>query len=135
MAKRELVDRAEQVFTWGIFAFVVGRFVVAYGALKQYGVNPWVFGVIDIVTAWPYAKSWPRLVVTLARREWQAAVFWLTILTGSFAAPYVYLGIAGSDMPVIVWIAIGVFVGGVVTIQVRNLLAAVRSKAGQAIAS
>lgn len=54
-----------------IFGYSVLRAVVVWPTLGRYGVNPWMFLFIDVVTAWPYAVGQVRVVQGLRRRNWQ----------------------------------------------------------------
>lgn len=78
--------------------------------LEDGSVNPWVFLAIDLGTAYPYAKSWPRLIRSLAGHRLQTASFWALVLVGTFLAPYLYVAIAGDDVAGWVWWMLGVFV-------------------------
>jgi len=75
--------------------------------LEDGSVNPWVFLAIDLGTAYPYSKSWPRLIRSLAGHRLQTASFWALVLVGSFLAPYLYVAIAGDDVAVWVWWMLG----------------------------
>lgn len=108
--ERSRADQAESVFTWGVFAYSVLRVIPVWGALRDGSVNPWIFLFIDVSTAYPYAKSWPRLFRSLWGKRYQAAVFWLLVLLGTFLAPYLYVAIAGDDVATWVWWLLGLFV-------------------------
>jgi len=83
--------------TWivGVFAYAVLRALIVWPTLGEYGVSPWVFLIIDVGTAWPYAYG-------------QGMQIWAVIAMLSFIAPYAYIVGAGSgEMPLIAWIVIG----------------------------
>jgi len=90
--------RLERSWIVGVVLFTIGRFFVAYGALDRYGVNIWVFGFIDIITAVPYAVSTARVVGALVDRNYQAFTTWAIVACASFLAPYLYLVWAGRDV-------------------------------------
>lgn len=90
--------------------FTVGRFVIAYGALDRYGVNIWMFGFIDLITAVPYGVSTARLVGALVDRSYESVAGWAAVASASFLAPYLYLAWAGRDVgfPRVVFVVLGV---------------------------
>lgn len=99
--------------TWiaGIFVFSVARALLAWPTLGRYGVNPWIFLTIDVVTAWPYAYGQVRLVTDARRGQWRDVQIWAVITALAFIAPYAYVIIAGSrEMPLLAWIIIGVLI-------------------------
>ena len=76
--------------------------------LGDFGVSPWVFLIIDVVTAWPYAYGQVRVINEARARNWSGVQIWAAIVMLSFLAPYAYIAGAGSgEMPLIAWIVIG----------------------------
>ena len=96
----------------GVVAFVIVRFAIAYSALNEYGLTVWIFGILDIVTAVPYAIGTARLVTSLVDKDVQAAARWGIVACISFLAPYVWVAWAGRDgeFPTAVYITIAVLV-------------------------
>lgn len=94
----------------GVVVFVIIRFVIAYGTLARYGrTTVIVFGVLDIVTAVPYALGTARVVTGLADRRIAYASRWAMVACAAFVAPYVWLAWAGrEDFPLIAYVVIGV---------------------------
>lgn len=90
----------------GVVAFTLLRLFVAQETLVQYGLNIWVFGVIDLVTAVPYAVGIARVVEAMVDRDAKGASGWLVVAGFSFVAPYGYVALAGRDasFPTGVWI-------------------------------
>lgn len=81
----------------GVVGFTVARLLVAQETLAQYGLNIWIFGVIDLVTAVPYAVGVARVVGAVVDRQARVAGWWLVIAVASFLAPYVYVAVAGRN--------------------------------------
>lgn len=97
----------------GVIAFVAVRFALAYSALADESrLTVVVFGVLDLVTAVPYAVGTARLVTGLIDRDHQGAVRWGAIACGSFVAPYLWIAWAGRDgsFPTVVYVATALFV-------------------------
>ncbi len=102
-------DKAEKVFTLGIFVYVIVRAIPIWRPLQDGSVNPWVFLALDLGTAYPYAKSWPRLFRAIAARKAERIAGWATVLTGSLLLPYAYVAAVGDDVASWVWGVLGVF--------------------------
>lgn len=94
----------------GVVLFVIVRFVIAYSTLAQYSrVTVVVFGVLDIVTAVPYALGTARVVTGLVDKRVAYASRWAMVACASFVAPYVWLAWAGrEDFPMVAYVVIGV---------------------------
>ena len=93
----------------GVVAFVLVRFVLAYGALAKYDpLTVWVFGILDLGTAVPYAIGTARLVTSLVDHEPQAAARWGALASACFLAPYVWIAWAGRDgeFPTVVYVVV-----------------------------
>jgi hypothetical protein len=94
----------------GILLFSIARALVTWPALGDYGVNPWVFLLIDIVTAIPYGLG-QAITVKILRdqgRPPRQAVPWALIVTAAFLAPYLYIFLAsGSSLPLLAYVGVG----------------------------
>lgn len=75
---------------------------------RDYGVNPWIFGAI-YVGAIPFFFLSVGWIVKRARAGRSTVL--PTMCAGfCFVSAYLYLAIAGRDIPVWVWVFIGVLV-------------------------
>lgn len=93
----------------GVVAFVLVRFVLAYGALAKYDpLTVWIFGILDLGTAVPYAIGTARLVTSLVDHQPQAAARWGALASACFLAPYVWIAWAGRDgeFPTVVYVVV-----------------------------
>lgn len=86
------------------------RFVLAWGALATYGVNPWIFGLIDVATAAPYALAMAEVTRCAATSEWNKLSAPTFVAVVMFFAPYGYLWLAADTMPGGVRVAMILFV-------------------------
>ena len=68
-ARRRWLER-----TWvvTVVVFTLARLLVARATLAERGLNIWVFGVIDLVTAFPYALGTARIVEAVVDRDGHA---------------------------------------------------------------
>lgn len=87
----------------GVIAFSLARALIAWPTLGRYGVDPWIFLALDIVTAPPYGVGQAVTVKILrdqSRRPLDAAP-WALVVAVMFFAPYAYIFLASGDMPVV----------------------------------
>ena len=91
----------------------------------EYGVNPWIFGAI-YVGAIPFFLASVGWVVKRARAGRSTVL--PTMLAGFFfVSAYLYLAIAGRNIPVWVWIFLAVLIVWGAMAQVRNTRAKIRA--------
>ncbi len=81
------------------------RIATAELYFAKYGINIWIFAVIEIVSSPILARASSRMAVALKYHEIRQSVLWGGLTMVSFSAPDVYLLTAGRGLP---WIAYGV---------------------------
>ncbi|MBN2694881.1 hypothetical protein JXR93_09485, partial [bacterium] len=91
------------VFYTGMVIYMGFRIFITFKTLGKYGVNPYIFGFIDIVTVIPYAIGAPKIIYHVKNRNKNRIVQWLIIFAFSFIAPYIYIGISGKGIPLFIW--------------------------------
>lgn len=138
-ARSKLRQRLELSWVISIVLFTLARFFVARETLEKYGLNIWVFGVIDLLTAIPYAIGTARVVGSLVDRDLASAGTWAGIAALSFFAPYGYILWAGQDatFPTTVYVVLGVLIaifGANATWSVVRKVRAARAEAHAAAA-
>lgn len=104
----------------GNVAFSAARALVAWPTFGRYGLNPWTFLVLDIVTAPPYGLA-QALTVKILRdpdRPARDAVIWCVGVVVFFLLPYVYLFGATGDVPLFAYVGVLAWMGvfGVLTV-------------------
>ena len=108
----------------GVFAFSVARALVAWPTLSQYGVNPWVFLAIDVLTAFPYALGQVKVVNGFRYRQYGAVQLWALVVAVTFLAPYIYIVLAGQErIPSLVYLVIALLAavfGAASVLRMRN---------------
>lgn len=83
----------------GVVGYSTLRAVIAWGLFRGYGVNPWVFAVIDIGTAIPYAWSIADLPGSIVRAKAVPIIRNLIVAVVTFMAPYAYIWRVAADAP------------------------------------
>ena len=108
----------------GVFAFSIARALVAWPTLSQYGVNPWVFLFIDVVTAFPYALGQVKVVNGFRYKQYKGVQVWSLVVAATFFAPYAYIVLAGQErIPTLVYIVIALLAlifGSASILRMRN---------------
>jgi len=109
--------------TWvvGVVAYGLARTLVVWGALSDYGVNPWIYGIIDLVSSVPYAIGTARVVTGILDRDWARVRKWGTIAVLTFFAPDVYILLAGHGMPTTVYLVLGAWLLVAIAIAGRGM--------------
>ena len=97
-----------RAWSLGILLFSLARALIAWPTLGRYGVDPWLFLAIDIVTALPYGLGQAITVKILRDRERSPrdAAFWAIVVAVSFLAPYIYIFIASGSMPLLAYLGV-----------------------------
>ena len=92
---------------------------------EQFGVNPWVFAALYVVTLPPgWYGTW-RVVGALRRRNQRALRAWAVVVGIMALAPYGYVLIAGRNLPL--WFY--PILGGVLVISTYEVVRKIRRKA------
>lgn len=124
----------------GLFAFSAARALIAWPTFGHWGVNPWLFLLLDLVTAIPYAVSQAVTVKILHTdgRPVRDSVPWAVVVLVTFFAPYVYIVAASGEMPSLAYIGLAVWIAvfGVLALyRMRKQVLAGRAAAAAARAS
>lgn len=109
----------------GIVVFSAARALIAWPTLGRYGVDPWTFLAVDLLTAPPYGIGQAVTVKILRDRHRppRDAVSWAAVVVASFLAPYVYIFLASGSMPayatagVLLWMAL---FGALAALRIRS---------------
>ena len=131
--------RAQFERGWILISIAYGglRATLVWKFLQKYGVNPYVFGVIEFISAAIYGKSSAQVVGAVVDGAWTRLRTWLPVAVVAYFAPdgYVFLsaGRLPSDMLVILISVIGVTlvltgVGMIAQIRRGRLVATAFSK-------
>ncbi len=109
--------------------YSVFRALVVGQTLTDYGINPWVFLVLDGGSALPMAWGQVRLVQGLKRNDPRMVQRSLTMVVVSFIAPYAYLVLgAGRPLPTVAYLVIALLVVGVGAATVWRIRSEARSE-------
>ena len=130
MADEKPIGWLGKAWILGVVAYAVLRALIVWPTLGDYGVSPWVFLIIDVGTAWPYAYGQVRIIKAARARQWGDTQLWSLITLLSFLAPYLYIVGAGSqEMPLLAYIIIGVLMVAFGAASIVRLVKQVRMPA------
>jgi len=112
----------------GMLVYSVFRALVVGKTLGEYGINPWIFLVLDAGSAVPLAWGQVRLVQGLKRNDPRLVQRSLMVVIVSFIAPYAYLVLgAGRPLPTVAYVVIALLVLGVGVATVWRIRSEARS--------
>lgn len=92
----------------GNVAFSAARALIAWPTFGRYGLDPWTFLALDVITAPPYGLS-QALTVKILRdpdRPARDSLVWCAGVVVFFLLPYVYLFTATGDVPAFAYIGV-----------------------------
>ncbi|HVP17745.1 MAG TPA: hypothetical protein VMU36_02035 [Spirochaetia bacterium] len=107
--------------TWLVHLVVEWVGAQMEAARVSYGVNPVVFLVILLGSSPVFYYSIYRMVRALAGKRMNEAAVWSMVFLASTAAPYLYVLVAGRNLPWWVYIIIGLILAQGVWSLVRRL--------------
>lgn len=89
----------ERIWASTILLYTVVATVVVWRTLGKYGVNVFLFFVIDGITSWTYGIATARLVLNVIKREWKAVRKWTLAAAVSFVTPQIYILASARHAP------------------------------------
>ncbi len=99
----------ERLWTGSIFIYTIVATIVVWKGLSKYGVNPWIFAVIDAITSYTYGITSARMVIAIIAKDMKRARTWALGAAISFITPQAYILISAHNAPADVYrIVIGV---------------------------
>lgn len=83
------------IFLWGYDIF---KLMLVFSIMQAYGINPYIFFFVDVVTVPFYVLGMARLIGSLTEktRRPEATFLWAVITALASVAPYVYAAWAGN---------------------------------------
>ncbi|HVI69366.1 MAG TPA: hypothetical protein VM581_02815 [Magnetospirillaceae bacterium] len=94
-------------------AYSVLRFLLVGASLTSYGINPWIFLALDIITAATYVIGVEKLIAALIKKgkyPLSKTIVWGVVAAISFAIPYLYLLTGGQSLPMSFLLGLGFIV-------------------------
>src|SRR4051812_38517386 len=128
-SKRKWVEWAWYAVS-GLYS--VFRIVLADHTVARYGVNIWVFAIIELAATIPYAVGTARVVTSLLDGDQPAALRWALVASAGFFAPDVYTLAAARSAPWWMYAVIITWMTVAAVIAVRSLRSNLRQRRADA---
>jgi uncharacterized membrane protein YhaH (DUF805 family) len=117
----------ERLWASTIVLYTFGATFVVWKALHKYGVNPYIFFVVDLITSWFYGLASARLVVALLKKRWSETQKWGWLSALNFMLPQVYILISARHVPRDVYIIIFSVIGVMIAFAFVGVVSQVRA--------
>ena len=116
----------ERLWASTIVLYTFGATFVVWKALHKYGVNPYLFFVIDLITSWFYGLASARLVVAIIHKRWSETQKWGWLSALNFMLPQIYILLSARHVPRDVYIIIYSVIGVMVAFAVVGIVSQLR---------
>ena len=100
---------------------------IVWKALHKYGVNPYLFFIIDLITSWFYGVSSARLVVAIIHKRWNETQKWGWLSAINFMLPQVYILLSARHVPRDVYLVIYGVIGVLVVFALVGIGGQIRA--------
>ena len=117
----------ERLWASTILLYTVVATLVVWRTLGKYGVNVFLFFIIDAVTSWTYGISTARLLLNVIKRQWKAARRWTWAAALSFVTPQIYILASARHAPRDVYLIVIAVIALLILFAVISLLLQIRS--------
>ena len=104
----------ERIWASTIVLYSFAATFVVWKTLHKYGVNPYLFFVIDLITSWFYGVASARLVVAVIKKRWSETQKWGWLSAINFALPQIYILLSARRVPRDVYLIIYSVIGALV---------------------
>lgn len=104
----------ERIWASTIVLYSFAATFIVWKALHKYGVNPYLFFVIDLITSWFYGLASARLVVAVIKKRWSETQKWGWLSAINFALPQIYILLSARRVPRDVYLIIYSVIGALV---------------------
>lgn len=116
--------KKERIWVVLVVIYGFGKSLVVWGALSKYGVNPFIYLIVDIAAAIPYGIATARIVINGISRNWRQVQKWTLIATVTHFIPDIYIFSVIRSAPRII-------IDGLISIIVFFTLVAILSVGAQ----
>ena len=128
---RRPIGRLGKAWIVGVILYAAVRALVAWPALGRYGVNPIIFLIIDLGTAYPYALGQVKIVAGFRWKDYRQVQLWSLIVAVTFLAPYIYVFVAGGQqLPLQAWIILLILIAALAVSSILRMRSQYRAAPG-----
>ena len=116
----------ERIWASTIILYTFVATFVVWKALHKYGVNPYIFFVIDLITSWFYGLASARLVVAIIHKRWSETQKWGWLSALNFMLPQLYILVSARHVPHDVYLIIYSVIGVLVAFAIVGIISQIR---------
>lgn len=117
----------ERIWASTILLYTLAATFVVWKALHKYGVNPYLFFLIDLITSWFYGIASARLVVALIKKRWGESQKWGWLSAINFILPQAYILLAARRVPHHLYVIIYSVIGALIAFALIGIGSQIRS--------
>ncbi len=124
LARRKRLSR-----TWAgvVVAWSLIRTLIVWAAVGDYGLNPWIYLVIDLASATVDAITTPRMVLSFIDDQYRKAVRWAMLSLVAFMVPDLYIFFGTRTLPRRIIVAVCAIIATTLTIGVIGVVRKIRA--------
>ena len=116
----------ERIWDSTIILYTFVATFVVWKALHKYGVNPYIFFVVDLITSWFYGLASARLVVAIIHKRWSETQKWGWLSALNFMLPQLYILVSARHVPHDVYLIIYSVIGVLVAFAIVGIISQIR---------
>ena len=116
----------ERIWASTIILYTFVATFVVWKALHKYGVNPYIFFVVDLITSWFYGLASARLVVAIIHKRWSETQKWGWLSALNFMLPQLYILVSARHVPHDVYLIIYSVIGVLVAFAIVGIISQIR---------
>ena len=115
--------------TWAgiVVVWSLIRTVIVWAAVGDYGLNPWIYLGLDLVSAVIDALSTPRMVLSFIDNHMRQAIRWALISLGVFIVPDLYIFLGTRELPTRIIVIIVVIISTTSSIAILGVVRKIRA--------
>lgn len=124
-----LARRKVLVRTWAgiVIGWSLIRTLIVWAAVGDYGLNPWIYLVIDLASACVDAVTTPRMVLCFVDDQYRKAVRWALISLVAFIVPDLYIFIGTRELPTRIIVVVCAIISVTLAVGVIGVMRKVRA--------
>ena len=117
----------ERIWASTIILYTFVATFIVWKALHKYGVNPYLFFLIDLVTSWFYGLASARLVVAIIHKRWSETQKWGWLAALNFMLPQIYILVSARHVPRDVYLIIYSAISVMIAFAIIGILSQIRT--------
>jgi hypothetical protein len=90
---------AKQMWIFLVLAWAVIRTIAVKNLFSSYGINPWIYLSIDLISSLPYAHYSANLVISYLDKRWEKTSQNFLLTSIFFYIPDIYIFTAANRIP------------------------------------